>query len=529
MDHVNDATDLRGRRSPAPAVVDSIPRVPDPLDHPEPELIDTRDPERSRAALEQLGERTWREALDWLYGPATERPTAPHRYGDVRAEFFGERGGPAPAPQRGATSEDVLQEFRTRVAPFAFAAQHPGSYSYFTPPPLPVAIAGETLARWLNQGIDVWLSGMAAPFVEEEVIRWLCDLVGYGEDAWGVLTSGGVMANVITATVARDIHLRRRLGLDDPPRGARLDGVRAYASDQTHFSIERGLDIAGFPEGTLHVVASDADFRLRAEAVSAAIDDDRAAGLRPFAIFAVAGSTNTGAVDELPALADLAEAEDLWLHVDAAYGAGARLASRAGVVLPDLERADSLTVDPHKWLFQPYDIGGLLVRRREDLLRTFHREPEYYAVGGPEERPLHWYQYSLEGTRPFRALKLWLAWKHLGSDGFAELIDRTIGLARYLADGARRRGWEVIDPQLAVVCLRLAPEGLRRDEVDELQRRLQRALEVSGAGWLSTTTLRGRVWLRAGVINYLSTEADADRILDTLTDASERILEDLDV
>jgi aromatic-L-amino-acid decarboxylase len=501
--------------------------MPEPLDHPEPELIEFLDPERSRAALERLGERTWTEALDWLYGPATKRPTAPDLYPDMRRAYFGEAGSPGPAPASGRTSDDVLKEFRERVAPFAYAAQHPGSYSYFTPPPLPVSIAGETLAQWLNQGIDLWLAGMAAPFVEEEVVRWLCDLCGYGDTSWGVLTSGGVMANIMALTVARDVQLARLLGTEEPPRGARLEGVRVYASDQTHFSVERAVDLLGFPEGTLRIVPSDDAFRLRSEPVAEAIAEDRAAGLTPFAISAVAGSTNTGSIDDVPALADLAEREGLWLHVDAAYGAAARLSAREADKLPGLERADSLTVDPHKWLFQPYDIGGLLVKRREDLLRTFHREPEYYAIWGPEERPLHWYQYSLEGTRRFRALKLWLSWKHLGCSGFATLIERNVDLALHLTSRAEELGFEVIPPELAVVCLRLAPPRLDRTKTDELQRRLQRALEVSGAGWVSTTTLRGRTWLRAGVINYLSTEADADRILDTLIDASRTSIEDV--
>jgi len=323
------------------------------------------------------------------------------------------------------------------------------------------------------------------------------------------------------------VHLARLLGSEDPPRGARLEGVRVYASDQTHFSVERAVDLLGFPEGTLRIVPSDDSFRLRAEPVAAAIAEDRSAGLTPFAISAVAGSTNTGSIDDVPALADLAEREGLWLHVDAAYGAAARLSEREAHKLLALERADSLTVDPHKWFFQPYDIGGLLVKRREDLLRTFHREPEYYAVWGPEERPLHWYQYSLEGTRRFRALKLWLSWKHLGSAGFANLIERNVDLALHLAARAKWLGFEVIDPELAVVCLRLAPSGLDPEKTNELQRRLQRALEISGVGWLSTTTLRGRTWLRAGVINYLSREADADRILDTLVDASQTAIADL--
>jgi aromatic-L-amino-acid decarboxylase len=503
----------------------SIPPMPEPLDHPEPELIDVRDPERSRDALERLGERTWKEALDWLYGPAADRPTAPDLYPQMRRTFFGESGRPGPAPSRGVSSDEVLAEFRERLAPFAYAAQHPGSNSYFTPPPLAMAIAGETLSRWLNQGIDLWLAGMAGPFVEEEVVRWLCDLCGFDAGAWGVLTSGGVMANIMALTVARDVHLAKlRGGL---PRAAALEGVRVYASDQTHFSVERAIDLLGFPEGTLRIVPSDDDFRLQAAPVAAAIAEDRDAGLMPLAICAVAGSTNTGAIDDVPALADLAEREDVWLHVDAAYGAAARLSPREAPKLPDLERADSLTVDPHKWLFQPYDIGGLLVKRREDLLRTFHREPEYYAVWGPEEQPLHWYQYSLEGTRPFRALKLWLSWKHLGSEGFAQLIERNVELAQHLARRAREVGFEVIEPELAVVCLRLAPPDLDDAGTDELQKRLQRALEVSGTGWLSTTTLRGRTWLRAGVINYLSTNEDVDQLLDTLIDASRTAMEDL--
>ena len=219
-----------------------------------------------------------------------------------------------------------------------------------------MSIAGETLSRWLNQGIDLWLAGMAGPFVEEEVVRWLCDACGFGDDAWGVLTSGGVMANLMALTVARDVHLAKLLG--GLPRGTGLEGSRVYASDQTHFSVERAVDLLGFPEGTLRIIPSDPDFRLPPATVVAAIDEDRAAGVTPFAICAVAGSTNTGSIDDVPALADLAEEEGLWLHVDAAYGAAARLSPREARNLPGLERADSLTVDPHKWLFQPTISAG---------------------------------------------------------------------------------------------------------------------------------------------------------------------------
>jgi aromatic-L-amino-acid decarboxylase len=508
--------------------------VPERFDwHPEPELIDIRDPGRARAALEQLGERMWREALDWLYGVAMQRPTASELYPELRATYYGDADGPGPAPARGRVSTEVLAEFRERLAPYLFSVQHPGSFSYFTPPPLPMAVVGETLAAWTNQGIDLWLAGMAAPFVEEEVIHWLCDVAGYDDGSWGVLTSGGVMANVMGLTVARDIHLAKLLGLDAPPRAGQLEGVRVYASDQAHFSIARGLDMLGFPPQTLHIIPTDDRFRLHAEAVAEAIAEDRAAGLTPLCITPVAGSTNTGSVDLIGELADLGEREGLWLHVDAAYGGAARLSPRDAGHVRDLELADSITIDPHKWFFQPYDIGTLLVKRREDLLRTFHWEPEYYRVWEPEDRPLNWYQYSLEGTRRFRALKLWLSWKHLGTEGFARLVEHNNDLAAHLASRLRESGgFEIIDPELSVVCFRHLPAALASaagNAVDTYQKGLQRALEVSGAGWVSTTTLRGRTYLRAGIVNYLSTEEDADRVVDTLLAASERVLEQLDV
>ncbi len=502
--------------------------------HPEPELIDVRDPARARAALEELSERTSREALDWLYDEGMARPTAPDLYPEMRARFYGSSGGPGPAPAEGRTSAAVLAEFRERLAPYLYAAQHPGSFSYFTPPPLPMAIVGETLTAWTNQGIDLWLAGMVGPFVEEEVIRWLCDMAGYdGDGGWGILASGGVMANVMGLTVARDIHLSKLLGLAEPPRGAQLEGVRIYASDQAHFSISRGVDMLGFPPETLRVIGSDERFRLHAEPVAAAIAEDRAAGLTPLCIAPVAGSTNTGSVDLIGELADLAEREGLWLHVDAAYGGAVRLSRRDADRVCDLERADSLTIDPHKWFFQPYDIGALLVKRQDDLRHTFHREPEYYRVWEPEDRPLHWYQFSLEGTRRFRALKLWLSWKHLGSEGFARLIEQNDDLAAHFTRQLHGAGgFEVIDPELSVVCFRHVPAALAGAEpqrVDAYQKGLQRALEVSGAGWVSTTTLRGRTFLRAGIVNYLSTELDADEVIRTLLDASEGVLEQLDL
>jgi glutamate/tyrosine decarboxylase-like PLP-dependent enzyme len=344
------------------------------------------------------------------------------------------------------------------------------------------------------------------------------------------------MANFMAMALARDLHLGRLRGLAGPPRGRDLEGARVYTSDQTHFSIARAIDELGFPPQTLVVLPSDDDFHLRGRSVAAAVARDRAAGLTPFAIACVAGSTNTGSVDAIGELADVAEAGELWLHVDAAYGGAARLSARDRDRVRDLERADSVTVDPHKWFFQAYDIGGLLVRDGRALRAVFGgRAPEYYRGGetpggaAPDGVPdsehddhadqLNFYKLSFEGTRRWRALKLWMTWKHLGTAGFGRLIEANCDLAAYLA--GRCAEADDLDalpavPELSVVCFRHLPWGLAGAALDAHQDRLQAALEASGDGWLTTTRLRGATWLRAGIVNYLSTEADIDHLLETL-------------
>ena len=528
--------------------------------HPEPALIAPRDEATARPALERLGRDAWAAALDYLYGEAFRRSMGePAGYAELRRTFFGEAAGPKPAPLGPTPSSELLEEFGRRLAPHQLNSWHPRSFSYFTPPPLPLSIVGELLAQVTQQGVDVWHAGPSATFVEEEVVRWLADLVGYGPDSFGLLTSGGVMANFLGMALARDVALRRALGHISAPRGAALESARVYVSDQAHFSIARALDELGFPSETLVVVPSDERFRLQAEPVAAAIRRDLAAGLRPFAIAAVAGSTNSGSVDAVAGLADVAAAHGLWLHVDAAYGGAARLSRRAADRVPALERADSVTVDPHKWFFQAYDIGALLVRDGALLGETFGaRRPEYYRggeagaasqgaaplapsadaaradVGGHPEEPsdshggqLNFYTLGFEGTRRWRALKLWLSWKHLGSDGFGRLIDLTLDLAAHLARRcAEADDFEALppEPELSVVCFRHLPGGaaaarlLAPAELDAHQDRLQVALEASGDGWLSTTRLRGETWLRAGIVNHLATEADVDRLMEQLRD-----------
>ncbi len=501
---------------------------PRPFDwHPEPELLDVRDAATSRPALERVGARAWAAALDYLYGEALRRGMGdPPGAEALRAVYFEGTGGPAPAPVDPRPAAEVIDEFTTRMAPHMLNAWHPRVLSYFTPPPLVMSVVGELLAQIAQQGVDVWHAGPVAAFVEEEVVRWLCDLVGYGEGSFGLLASGGVMANFMGMALARDVRLAELRGLDRPPRGAALEGARVYVSDQGHFSVGRALDELGFPSETLVSIPSDDGFRVRVDMLGDAVRADRAAGLTPFAVVGVAGTTNTGSIDDVPAVAQIARREGLWFHVDAAYGAAARLSDRMAPLVPGLELADSVTVDPHKWFFQAYDIGGLVVRDGSLLGRVFSRRPEYYRGGGDTAvahdthtaESLDFYTLGFEGTRRWRALKLWMSWHHLGTSGLGKLVERTADVAAYLHGFvAGAPDFEAAhEPELGVVCFRHLAPGLAGEALDRHQDRLQAALEADGDGWLSTTRLRGATWLRAGVMNPMTSEADIDRLLDDL-------------
>jgi aromatic-L-amino-acid decarboxylase len=504
--------------------------------HPEVELIDVRDASVSRAPLARLGDAAWSTALDYLYehafGRALGGPTRPE---ELRAVFFGPTGRPGPAPGGPTTMEALLRDFRERVAPHQSNSWHPRAFGYYTPPPLWSSIVGELLAQVTNQGVDVWHCGPSAAFIEEEVVTWLCRLVGFGEGSFGLLTSGGLVANLMAMAIVRDRHLAQLRGLDHPPRGAELEGVRIYVSDQAHFSFERAVATLGLSPEALAVLPSDDRFRLQAAPVGEAIARDRAAGLTPLAVVATAGTTNTGSLDAVEDLAALAAREGLWMHVDAAYGGAARLTTRDAARVPGLELADSVTIDPHKWFFQAYDIGGLLLRDGSQLEATFAYQPEYYRGGGDASRApdahgsgeLDFYRLGLEGTRRFRALKLWLAWRHLGTMGLGHLVERNMDRAAALTGRLEDSpDFEAClpAPDLSVVCFRHLPEGrdgrdaAERDAIDVHQDALQAALEASGRGFLTTTRLRGRTWLRAGILNYLSTETDLDVLLADLRD-----------
>jgi len=433
-----------------------------------------------------------------------------------------------PIPERGLPPDRVLRRLERDILDNSMKMGHPRLFGLFTPGPLPAAAFAALPEAFLNQSPDAWKAGPAATHVESRLIRYLNGLIGFGPRAFGTFTSGGGVANLIALKMARD----RVLGHDSRRRGLGRDAerLRVYASDQAHFSLGRALDILGIGERALVLLPTGADRRLRPADVVAALARDRARGLRPMAVVATAGTTNTGSIDPVAALARAARAAGVHLHVDAAYGGALLLSRRHRHLLDGVEQADTVTVDPHKWLFQPFSLGALFARDGRALHAAFATEPEYLRKDlEAEPGRLDFYQYSLEGSRPFRGLKLWMTLQMIGRRGLGDLVDHTMDVAAHLARrvAADRRYQACGAPvDLATVCFRYLPDWARagagaptgrpardRARLDTAQRALQQEVERRGYAWFPTVMIDGAVWFRFGVFNHRTMTRDVDQVL----------------
>jgi len=412
-----------------------------------------------------------------------------------------------PLPEEGSDPETVLDRVEEDILPNTTRVDHPRFFGFVPGPNNFVGVMADALAAGFNVFSGTWISGAAAAQVEMVVMDWLTALCGLPDSAGGLFTSGGSMANVMGLAAARHAVL------DDE-----TDGAVAYCSEQTHQSVDRALRLLGFGPNQLRRLPSDERFRLDPDGLVEALEADRAAGRRPFCVIGNAGTTNTGAVDPLPMLADVADAEDLWLHVDGAYGAAAVVCERGREQLEGLDRADSLTLDPHKWLFQPFEIGGVLVRDVRHLHRAFQLEAEYLEDAMGEDDEVNFSDYGIQLTRSFRALKLWMTLKVFGRTHVAAAVRRGFERAeqaeRLLRD---RDDWAVVTPaQMGIVTFRCVPDEWADAEVDALNGRLAAALSAEGDIFLTKTTLDGRPVLRLCPINPRTTEEDMRDTIDRL-------------
>jgi len=405
-----------------------------------------------------------------------------------------------PLPEEPTPVDALLDQLRRVVWPNIGNVQHPRFFAFIPSPSNFVSVMADALAAGFNPFAGNWLEGSGPAQIELVVIDWLREMCGLPETAGGLFVSGGSMANLTALAAAR----RARLG-------DRSDDAVIYYSDQTHNSIEKALRVLGFAREQIRMLPSDEDFRLPVESLRRAVAEDRADGKRPFCVIANAGTTNTGAVDPLDQLADFCERENLWLHVDGAYGAAACLSERGRRLLVGIERADSLSIDPHKWLFQPFEIGCVIARDARLLKNTFHTMAGYLEdTKRVEEEEINYYDYGVQLTRGFRALKLWLSIKTFGAAAFREAINRGFEMAEFAEEMLRQPDrWRIISPAtFGIVTFRYVAEGCSENEINEIHRRMVEMMTEDGFAFANSTVLRGQTVMRLCTINPRTTEDD---------------------
>ncbi|MCU0869167.1 MAG: pyridoxal-dependent decarboxylase [Burkholderiales bacterium] len=406
-------------------------------------------------------------------------------------------------PDTGRDPLEAATELLRIVETGAARANHPRAFAFIPGPHSAVSWLGDLVTSGLNPHAGSWLQSSGAAAIELEVLRWLAARFGLPATTAGVFTSGGSLANLTALQVARD----RRLAQRD-----RAQAV-AYCSDQCHSSVAKALGVLGFAPEQLRRLPVDAAFRLDPAALARAVDADRAAGRHPWVVVANAGSTNTGSIDPLDAIADIASTRGLWLHADGAYGAAAALVPARRAAFAGLARVDSLTFDPHKWAFQTYGCACVLVRDGADLTRTFHTRPEYLRDTDTTDHAPNFWDRGIELTRPARALRFWLTLQTLGADGLARAIAHGIALGEAAAAALARTPYVecLSGPQLGIVCFRFVPPGVDdAAALDALQSRVARAVTDDGTAFVLTTVLRGQVCLRLCAISPQAGAGDVE-------------------
>ncbi|UCG87118.1 MAG: decarboxylase [Gemmatimonadota bacterium] len=398
-----------------------------------------------------------------------------------------------PLPLRGCSLNEVFDLVFDRLVPKSFNTAGPGYLAYIPGGGIPHAAVADMIADAVNRYVGVWVAAPGLAQLESNVVRWFCEIVGYGANSAGFLTSGGSLANFSAVVAAR-----RTLLPDDFLTGT------IYVSDQVHHSVQKAAMLAGFPTEAVRVVGSDGLFRIRLDELERCIGEDRLAGRAPFLIVGSAGTTNTGAVDDLAGLADLAEHHGMWFHVDGAYGGFFLLTDRGRAAMRGIERSDSVVLDPHKGMFLPYGTGSLLVREGAALRRSHTVNADYMPPMQDEEDLVDFCQVSPELSRPFRGLAVWLPLKLLGIEPFARGLDEKLDLALWASEQLKSiDGIEIVaEPQLSIVAFRLSCPGLCSDALNDLNRDFLARINSRQRVYLTGTMLADRFTIRICVLSF---------------------------
>lgn len=406
------------------------------------------------------------------------------------------------APEKGEDGTKVLDKVLNEVLDKTDILSHPKNYSFVPGPSNYVSVLADTLATGFNVFSGGWVNAPAAAELEIVTINWLLNLFKLPtKKGGGIFTSGGSMANLTALVTAR----RQKCGDD-------FSKAVIYLSDQTHSSNIKAIRTIGFKKEQVRIIPTDLEFRVSINKLKNAIAKDRLAGLKPFCIIGTAGATNTGTVDPLNEIAKICKEEKLWFHIDAAYGGAVILAKNGSKLLNGIQKADSITVDPHKWFFQPYEMGCLLVRNHKWLSKTFTEKPEYLRDIEGNTSEINFYDHGIQLTRRFRALKLYMSIKTFGLESFRKAIDYSLDIAEKTEDSLRKsKYWEIVSPAtLGIINFRFNPieYNFSEKKLDELNQKISEEIINTKEAMLVTTVLQKQVVLRMCLINPRSSFAD---------------------
>ena len=458
------------------------------------------------------------QAVDFLatyYETLAERPIlVPTTSQEIRRKID-ER-----LPSQGADFEELLRTLRDVICEYARHNAHPRFFGYVSSPGTAITAIGSMLAAALNINSTCWRSAPTGTDLEHLTIDWLKQMLHYPAEAAGLLTSGGSMANFAALAAARS----RKAPVNVVREGIAAAGRRMclYVSEEAHFSIAKAAGMLGIGESSVRSVKTDHQLRMDVADLSRLIQADLAAGHLPFCVVASAGTTSTGAFDPLGPIADVARRHDLWLHVDAAYGGFAALAPSARHHFECIAEADSVTLDPHKWLYLPVGCGCVLYKDPAAARAAFQHGAEYARVIGLErDEAFAFWDYGPELTRPFRALDLWLLIKYAGAERLSQAIEENIACAEYFQGLVNvSDDFEMLAPVgLSVFCFRYKPENFTGD-LDALNERLLVEVQRAGSTYLSNAKVHGHFALRGCVLNYRTTKSDMERVLEDVRKAA---------
>jgi len=434
-------------------------------------------------------------------------------------QIRGHLGADAPLPEEGTDAAALMREATDLLVEHSLYNAHPRFFGYITAGAAPIGVLGDLLASAVNPNLGGWSLSPMASEIEDQTVRWIADLVGFPAGGDGVLVSGGNVANMLGFWAAR----ASKAGWDVRESGMRAAAARplcAYGAKGTHTWIQKAADLAGMGSTAIRWIETDERDRIKIDVLRAQIEADIAEGSRPFMVVGTGGSVSTGAVDPLPELRALCDDYDLWFHVDGAYGAFAAAAPSAPDDLRGLALADSVALDPHKWLYAPLEAGCTLVRDPQALLAAFSYRPDYYYL---EEEAKNFFEHGIQNSRGFRALKVWLQLKQVGRAGYAQMISEDIELARRFYDIAEERAeLQALGHGLSITTYRYVPldlvertsEDVVRDYLNELNQQVQGRMERGGEAFVSNAVMGDLYALRMCIVNFRTTLEDVIALAD---------------